>query len=342
VLGWKFQLLARLATANPIHVIPIKSLNMKLLLVVVFVLACLPPQTAKAVILVGGAGGTGIQRFDEKTGAWLGPLISNGQHGYNGTSGMVIGADLHLYVAGSDNRGSAKIWRFNLAENRFLGVFASLNRPGDFFDDVDFGPDGNLYVTNTNHGTVTRFDGMTGEWLGDFISGLGEGVEDLEFAPSGELFVSVGPTGMWRFDGTTGAVLGKVRDGVNDFFTFGPDAQLYQTAWSSISRLDPQTGGWIFHGTPIASIPMVLAITTRRLPSHPMAIFIRRTSTTTKCCVSTLRPARLSMLSFRAVWQVWNSHWRSFTLRFPSLPPGHCSAARRFLDRFFSYAGGRA
>ena len=214
---------------------------MKLLVIVVFVLVCLPLQTATAVIFVGGAGGTGIQRFDEKTGAWLGPLISNGQHGYNGTSGMVIGADQHLYVAGSDNRDSANIWRFNLAENRFLGVFASLNRPGDFFDDVDFGPDGNLYVTNTNQGTVTRFDGTTGQWLGDFISGLGEGVEDLEFA-SGELFVSVGPTGMWRFDGTTGAVLGKVRDGVNDFFTFGPDSQLYQTAWSSISRLDPQTG----------------------------------------------------------------------------------------------------
>jgi WD40 repeat protein len=214
---------------------------MKLFSLAVSLLAFFVSATAEAVIFVGGAGGTGIQRFDEKTGAWLGPLISNRQHGYNGTSGMVIGPDQYLYVAGSDVTGSANIWRFNLAENRFVGVFASLDGPGDFFDDVTFGPDGNLYVTDPNHGTVTSFDGKTGQWRGDFISGL-EGAEDLEFAPNGELFVTAGPTGMWRFDGTTGAVLGRVKDGVNDFLTFGPDSLLYQTAWGSVTRLHPQTG----------------------------------------------------------------------------------------------------
>ena len=161
---------------------------------------------AASEILVGGAGHTGIQRFDAATGAWLGPLIATGEHGYNGTSGMVIGPDQRLYVTNFN-----KIWQFDLAANEFVEVFASLDPIGNYFNDVMFGPDGHLYATNTNAGTVTRFNGQTGHWMGDFISGVGENVQDLAFSPDGDLLVTDGPTGTWRYDGRDRRIVGQGR-----------------------------------------------------------------------------------------------------------------------------------
>ncbi len=60
--------------------------------------------------------------------------------------------------------------RYDGQTGAFLDVFASgggLSRPLD----VDFGPDGNLYVTSFFTNSILKFDGRTGDFLGTFAAG---------------------------------------------------------------------------------------------------------------------------------------------------------------------------
>ena len=103
---------------------------------------------------------------------------------------------------------------------------------------------------------VLRFDEVTGEFLGEFVT-LGSGnlgdAGSPTFGPDGNLYVrndlgSLGPGGVWRYDGANGDFIdafvpATIGSGINGI-TFGPDGDLYATVWSdgSVRRFDGTTG----------------------------------------------------------------------------------------------------
>ena len=95
-------------------------------------------------------------------------------------------------------------------------VFLDLLSQGYDASDIAFGPDGNLYITDTRDFRVLRYDVGQGT-IGIFTptnSRLNY-AENLRFGPDGNLYVSsnavIGPdsfyNGIFRFNGSTGASL---------------------------------------------------------------------------------------------------------------------------------------
>ena len=131
-----------------------------------------------------------------------------------------------LYVTSVDLNGFHQIFKFDGTTGLADSIFATL---GPSFpaagccpapSDLAFGPDGLLYVSNTQSifEQITRFN-VDGTPLGVFgqanlvDSGL-KNPRSLEFGPDGHLYVTMGgspfnafPT-ILRFDGSTGDTLG--------------------------------------------------------------------------------------------------------------------------------------
>ncbi len=73
---------------------------------------------------------------------------------------------------------------------------------------LTFGPKGDLFVTSFF--SVKRYDGITGQFLEDFVDSAAVGVQrpfDLVFGPDGDLYVSDLQAGVKRYDGESGAFL---------------------------------------------------------------------------------------------------------------------------------------
>jgi hypothetical protein len=119
---------------------------------------------------------------------------------------------------------------------------------------IEFGPDGNVYVTSEFPGYVNRYDHVTGRLLGVFASNpLLDGAKDLAFGPDGNLYVTNDVSNdVLRFNGTTGAFIGVfVTSGSGGLsnaraLTFGPDGNLYVTSanTNSVLRFDGVTGAF--------------------------------------------------------------------------------------------------
>ena len=95
---------------------------------------------------------------------------------------------------------------------RFLDVFAadasSLMWPAD----ITFGPDGNLYVLGRESSNVVRFNGVTGDFVDEFVPARSAGLlhpNYLSFGPDGNVYVASLTTSgdtvnrILRFDGVT-------------------------------------------------------------------------------------------------------------------------------------------
>jgi sugar lactone lactonase YvrE len=118
---------------------------------------------------------------------------------------------------------------------------------------INFGPDGNLYVTSQSNNSVLRYDGTTGAFIDAFVPS-GEGglsVPDrLEFGPDGNLYVSNRfEASIKRYNGTTGAFIDTFasdgRLGGFTGFTFGPDGNIYAGEYNGhfdVLRFSGQTG----------------------------------------------------------------------------------------------------
>jgi streptogramin lyase len=118
---------------------------------------------------------------------------------------------------------------------------------------VAFGPDGNIYVSNSGTSSVVRYDGQTGGFIDTFVASGSGGLfepQGLTFGPDGDLYVLNWFLSVLRYDGQTGAFKGvfatPVFGGAFDL-TFGPDGDLYATSFSFVHRFDGETG------TPVGS-----------------------------------------------------------------------------------------
>ncbi len=121
---------------------------------------------------------------------------------------------------------------------------------------MTYGPDGNIYVSDTATDAVHRFHGRTFASMGVFVPSGSAGLNDpqgLCFGPDGDLFVTSagGDTPkVLRFNGTTGAFVSYfVAAGapMPGGITFGSDGNLYYVCntCQDVMRFNGQTGVFI-------------------------------------------------------------------------------------------------
>jgi DNA-binding beta-propeller fold protein YncE len=142
--------------------------------------------------------------------------------------------------------------RFDGQTGAFEGTFTRggpLRLPGG----LDFGPDGNLYVSSFYWDTILKYDGRTGAFLDTFIptSPMLNQPSLLEFRPDGLLYVlATYDGGVLRYDARSGAFrdvfIPSGSGGITLAFamTFGPDGDIYLGGYYSktVVRFDGRTG----------------------------------------------------------------------------------------------------
>jgi len=103
---------------------------------------------------------------------------------------------------------------------------------------MDFGPNGNLFVAAPSEGKILEFNGITGQYEGDFVSGIAAPI-DLSFSQDGSsMFVARGhhqissPSSILRYDGTTGTFIDTFATDQIDTpqnVLVGPEGDVYVT-----------------------------------------------------------------------------------------------------------------
>jgi hypothetical protein len=225
-----------------------------------------------------------VLRYDATTGAFIDAFVPTGSGGLRAPTGLLFGPDGNLYV---NSQGDDSVLRYDgitgaplPAPGQTGAVFVPSHSGGllNNYGQLDFGPDGNLYVPSDGTNNVLRYDGTTGQFLGVFVPAGSGGLnqpEGLEFGPDGRLYVSSGGTNnVLRYDGNSGAFL--------DVFT-GPGGPLmfpaYITYWDmdangprgnpSGSRSHPVRAT---PPNPLVGDPLLPALTARWTPSFGEAL----------------------------------------------------------------------
>src|SRR5262249_46090344 len=135
-----------------------------------------------------------VLRYDAATGAFVDEFIPHRDGRLNQPWGIVIGPHDHdVYVSTGHFQGSGQIkavLRYDGDTGAFRDEFVQSGQmpiPAA----VIFGPDGNLYVSDSfapHQGRIARFDGITGAYIDDFVArgsdGLSHPVNQV-FGPSG-------------------------------------------------------------------------------------------------------------------------------------------------------------
>jgi len=159
-----------------------------------------------------------IKRYQGTTGLFLGDFVPPDSGGLNRPHGLTFGPDGNLYVNSADDDS---VMRYDGSTGQPLP--APGKSGADFVDPhsggltspwggLTFGVDGNLYVSSWGTNDVLRYDGTTGDFLGEFAragSGGLSGPHGLSFGPDGNLYVvSQNTNNVLRYDGATGDFLG--------------------------------------------------------------------------------------------------------------------------------------
>jgi|HubBroStandDraft_1064217.scaffolds.fasta_scaffold02493_2 sugar lactone lactonase YvrE len=136
---------------------------------------------------------------------------------------------------------------------------------------VAFGPDGNLYVADDTHGTVLRFNPVTGAAMGTLVS-AGSGLSQpngMTFGSDGNLYVSDFANGVVKFNGSTGAFMAANPNGPAGALwgfdvKYGPDGNIYVS--------DVNSGEILKFGTNLAYIGGFASVPGNFFYSYPLGI----------------------------------------------------------------------
>ena len=124
-------------------------------------------------------------------------FVSAGNGGLTRPRSLVFGPDANqdsaqdLYIV---DRDLDAVLRYDGLTGAFLDTFVptasgGLNSPAD----LEFGPDGNLYVSSELSNQVLRYDGLSGAFLGVVASGLAIPF-GITFGPDGGLYIGTAGT----------------------------------------------------------------------------------------------------------------------------------------------------
>ena len=139
--------------------------------------------SARAEMLVGSVAFSGVTKLNQTTGADDGTLLS----GYGQLSGMAIGPNGKLFVANYSSSNPV-IYEFDPITGSLLSTFAIDPLSNGLIADIAFGKDGNLYAMDINNQQVLEFNGSTGAFIGEFLSGGHLGFAyPIAFEPNGDL-----------------------------------------------------------------------------------------------------------------------------------------------------------
>ena len=158
-----------------------------------------------------------------------------------------------LFVGNFFGPGNEDVLRYNATTGAFVSTFVPTLSGGLTFPlGGTFGPDGNLYVSDSDHEKVLRYNGTTGSFINAFVPAVGDPA-GLAFGPDSNLYVasSSSPGEVSRFNGSTGAAIGASFGSAQlnnpEGLTFGPDGNLYVAGGDthSVLRFNPTTGTFL-------------------------------------------------------------------------------------------------
>jgi WD40 repeat protein len=194
---------------------------------------------------------TGDAVMDVRQKAFVRHLF-RGLLGFVAITGFVASASADLLV-GNFFSPELDVLRYSNT-GAFVGTFVPTGSGGLSFPlGGTYGPDGNFYVSDSDHENVLRYNGATGAFIDIF--GSTDDPAGLTFGPNGNLFVanSAASGSVTELDGTTGAEIGAfVTPGSGGLadpeeIAFGPDGNLYVASadTSQILEYDGATGAFI-------------------------------------------------------------------------------------------------
>ena len=207
-----------------------------------------PDGNLYAEVAFAGSLSNTIARFDGDTGTFIDVFIPNS---YTYTTRALIFRDGVLYVSDLDDD---KIVMFDAVTGAYQGVFVGddpatpdINEAGtlDSPEGMLFGPDANgdgledLYVAGWRSNNIVRFDGVTGEYIDTFVSGL-LAPTGLEYH-NGSIFVTNQTNEILEYNlaGALIRTIGSSADGLSNPLDvkIGPDDGLLYVASGSTSKV---------------------------------------------------------------------------------------------------------
>ena len=202
-----------------------------------------------------------VDKLDGTTGAFISQFIPESAATLVSPSGLAFGADGNLYVANYGTVGFSFINRYNGTTGAYIDQFVPPNTGppnGGLFYPVGivFGPNGNLFVADSNSGTIDEFDRITGAFTAFVIAGNPPsplaGPESVAFGPDGNLYVTdVTTSTVHRYNGSTGVYIDEFIPNSGGLvqpidLKFGPGGNLFVTDGEGrVAQFDGTTGAYM-------------------------------------------------------------------------------------------------